>query len=201
MTSNPTAGRVLSTQGELSWAQLAKLLGSASLFVGVDTAAMHLAAAVQCPSVVLFGHAPAYQFRPWKSPHRVVRAKDEMPELLKKALEVNGAKIVSSIYADVEKDQIRELRDMIASTGPKHAMVFGTSAGGRPTILISFTDDLVAAGLDASLIVKEAGKVMSGGGGGKKHLAEAGGSDPSKLGDAVAKAIELIKAALGALPS
>jgi len=73
-------GRVLSTQGRLSWAQLAKLLGSASLFVGVDTAAMHLAAAVQCPSVVLFGHAPAYQFMPWKSPHRVVRAKDEMVE-------------------------------------------------------------------------------------------------------------------------
>ncbi|MCE9587989.1 MAG: glycosyltransferase family 9 protein [Verrucomicrobia bacterium] len=73
-------GRVLSTEGKLSWAQLATLLGSASLFVGVDTAAMHLASAVQCPSVVLFGHPPAYQFQPWKCPHRVVRSKDSMLE-------------------------------------------------------------------------------------------------------------------------
>lgn len=73
-------GRVLSTEGKLSWAQLATLLGSASLFVGVDTAAMHLAAAVKCPSVVLFGHPPAYQFQPWKCPHRVVRSKDTMLE-------------------------------------------------------------------------------------------------------------------------
>jgi heptosyltransferase-3 len=73
-------GRVLSTEGKLSWSQLATLIGSASLFVGVDTAAMHLAAAVQCPSVVLFGHPPAYQFQPWKCPHRVVRSKDSMVE-------------------------------------------------------------------------------------------------------------------------
>jgi heptosyltransferase-3 len=73
-------GKVLSTEGKLSWAQLASALDSASLFVGVDTAAMHLAAAVGCPSVVLFGHPPAYQFRPWKCPHRVVRSKDLMIE-------------------------------------------------------------------------------------------------------------------------
>jgi heptosyltransferase III len=77
---NGLGDRVLSTEGKLAWTQLAALLDSASLFVGVDTAAMHLAAAVQCPSVVLFGHPPAYQFRPWKCPHRTVRAKDEMIE-------------------------------------------------------------------------------------------------------------------------
>ena len=73
-------GKVLSTEGQLSWAQLASVLSSASLFVGVDTAAMHLAAAVQCPSVILFGHPPVYQFRPWKCPHRIVRSKDSMVE-------------------------------------------------------------------------------------------------------------------------
>jgi heptosyltransferase-3 len=78
--SSEHGGRVLSTGGVFSWGQLATLLAKASLFVGVDTAAMHLAAAVQCPAVVLFGHAPAYQFRPWQSPHRVVRARDLMVE-------------------------------------------------------------------------------------------------------------------------
>jgi heptosyltransferase-3 len=44
----------LSTQGRLSWAQLAGLLYQARLFVGVDTAAMHLAGACQCPTVARF---------------------------------------------------------------------------------------------------------------------------------------------------
>ncbi len=72
--------RILSTAGRYSWSQLASLLGSASIFVGVDTAAMHLAAAVQCPTVSLFGHPPAYQFRPWEVLHRVVRSRDFMIE-------------------------------------------------------------------------------------------------------------------------
>lgn len=60
------------TQGKLSWAQLAGLLGSARLFVGVDTAAMHLAAACQCPTVALFGASVAQHWRPWAVPHRLV---------------------------------------------------------------------------------------------------------------------------------
>jgi heptosyltransferase-3 len=72
--------RVLSSGGALAWARVADLLGGADLFIGVDTAAMHLAAATGCPSVALFGNPPSYQFRPWKVTHRVVRARDGMPE-------------------------------------------------------------------------------------------------------------------------
>jgi heptosyltransferase-3 len=72
--------KVLSTGGRFTWSQLADLLGSAAAFIGVDTAAMHLAAAVQCPSVALFGNPPAYQYGPWHTPHRIVRARDSMNE-------------------------------------------------------------------------------------------------------------------------
>lgn len=64
--------RTMSTRGKSSWAQLAALLYGAELFVGVDTAAMHLAAACQCPTVALFRSAEVEQWRPWKAPHRVV---------------------------------------------------------------------------------------------------------------------------------
>lgn len=65
-------GRVLTTEGKASWAQLAWLLQRARFYVGVDTAAMHLAAAMQCPIVVLFGETIPGQFGPWKSPHVMV---------------------------------------------------------------------------------------------------------------------------------
>lgn len=63
---------VLNTDGQASWAQLAGLLGRARLFVGVDTAAMHLAAACQCPTVALFGPSIVHFWRPWQVVHRLV---------------------------------------------------------------------------------------------------------------------------------
>jgi heptosyltransferase III len=66
--------QVLSTGGRASWAQLAGLLHGATLFVGVDTAAMHLAAACQCPTVAIFGPSSVAEWRPWKVAHRLVLA-------------------------------------------------------------------------------------------------------------------------------
>lgn len=64
--------RCLTTAGKLSWAQLAGLLRRATLFVGVDTAAMHLAAACQCPTVALFGPSSQSQWHPWMVRHVMV---------------------------------------------------------------------------------------------------------------------------------
>lgn len=77
-------GRVLTTGGRASWSQLAWLLGRARHYVGVDTAAMHLAAAMQCPVVSLFGQSIPGQFGPWRCPHVMVapagRTVGESPE-------------------------------------------------------------------------------------------------------------------------
>lgn len=70
----------LSTDGKLAWAELAGLLYEARLFVGVDTAAMHLAAACQCPTVALFGPSEITAWRPWKVPHRIVGPEDGVRE-------------------------------------------------------------------------------------------------------------------------
>ena len=66
-------GDAISTAGQLSWAHLAGLLQRARLFVGVDTAAMHLAAACQCPTVALFGPSSVSQWQPWRVAARVVQ--------------------------------------------------------------------------------------------------------------------------------
>lgn len=66
--------QAVSTRGQLSWGQLAALLYDAKLFVGVDTAAMHLAAACQCPIVALFASSVAQHWRPWRVRHELVGA-------------------------------------------------------------------------------------------------------------------------------
>jgi heptosyltransferase-3 len=61
-----------STQGQTTLHQLGLLLRNARLFLGVDTVAMHLAAAMQTPSVVLFGPSSEWSWRPWQCRHELV---------------------------------------------------------------------------------------------------------------------------------
>ncbi len=58
--------------GKLTLKQLGALSRSASLFIGVDSAPMHIAAAMQTPVVALFGPSGEFNWGPWQVPHRVV---------------------------------------------------------------------------------------------------------------------------------
>lgn len=64
--------RVFCTLGKTSWPQVAGLLYRARLYVGLDTAAMHLAAACQCPVVALFGPTIEDHWHPWHARYRIV---------------------------------------------------------------------------------------------------------------------------------
>jgi heptosyltransferase-3 len=58
--------------GQLSLKQLAALSARARLFIGVDSAPMHIAAAMGTPVVALFGPSGEREWGPWRVPHRVV---------------------------------------------------------------------------------------------------------------------------------
>jgi heptosyltransferase-3 len=62
----------LDWSGSLSLKELAALSARASLFVGVDSAPMHIAAAMKTPTVALFGPSGETEWGPWMVPHRVV---------------------------------------------------------------------------------------------------------------------------------
>ena len=61
-----------SLAGELSLKELAALTARASLFIGVDSAPMHIAAAVATPVVALFGPSGDIEWAPWMVPSRVI---------------------------------------------------------------------------------------------------------------------------------
>ncbi len=64
--------RVVNTQGRTTWPEMAGLLYGAKLYVGPNTAAMHLAAACRCPVVALFGPTIEDHWHPWQAPYRIV---------------------------------------------------------------------------------------------------------------------------------
>jgi heptosyltransferase-3 len=52
----------------------------------VDTAAMHLAAACQCPTIALFGPSPVFEYHPWHVKHQMIRPQDWLSEAAAKAM-------------------------------------------------------------------------------------------------------------------
>jgi heptosyltransferase-3 len=58
--------------GQLTLKELAALTARARLFIGVDSAPMHIAAAMGIPVVALFGPSGEAEWRPWMTRHRVV---------------------------------------------------------------------------------------------------------------------------------
>jgi len=68
----PLAAPVVDLSGQLSLKQLAALTARAQLFIGVDSAPMHIAAAMQTPVVALFGPSGEQEWGPWMTPQRLV---------------------------------------------------------------------------------------------------------------------------------
>ncbi len=113
------------------------------------------------------------------------------------AVDVNGAKVVTALVADADAKVLMETADRLkGQLGAQVAIVLGSSAAGKVSLVAAVTPELVARGVKAGSIVKVAAQVAGGGGGGKDTMAQAGGRDPDKLPEALAAARAAIDAAL-----
>ena len=111
--------------------------------------------------------------------------------LIEKAREVNGVKVIYGVLP-MEAQYVKDIAFQLRSQFPEHLLVvIGSEAAGKPTLTVSISDDLVAEGKNAGQYVREAGKLIQGGGGGQPHFATAGGKNPDGLKAAVDKIIEL----------
>jgi alanyl-tRNA synthetase len=125
---------------------------------------------------------------------------DSMAEargLLEKCEKIGEASVIIGRLSTTTVEQAREAVDMLKKKAKSAAIVLGFDDDGRATLLAGVTDDLVAKGLKAGDIVKEIAPIIDGGGGGRPQMAQAGGKNPKKIGDALAKAGEIIKQKLG----
>ena len=93
-------------------------------------------------------------------------------------------------------NMIKDLAYALRAKVSDIVMVLGNVANDKPTLTIMLGDDIVAKGVDAGAVVREAAKVMNGGGGGQKFFATAGGKNPDALQAAIDKAVEIIMAKL-----
>ncbi|WP_027444779.1 alanine--tRNA ligase [Segatella baroniae] len=114
-------------------------------------------------------------------------------ELLNRASNVNGVKVVKAVLpleANAAKDLVFKLRE----AQPENLVaVIGSTAGDKPLLTVMFSDDMVRSHeLNAGKIIREAARLIQGGGGGQPHYAQAGGKDLDGIHQAVDKVIELL---------
>jgi len=75
----PSRENTLSLAGKLTLTQLSALIDGAQLFIGVDSVPMHMAAALQTPTIALFGPSKLVFWRPWQVKGEVIWAGDYAP--------------------------------------------------------------------------------------------------------------------------
>ena len=113
-------------------------------------------------------------------------------QLVEKAREVNGVKVISAVMP-LEPAAAKDLAFKIrAAVDSSLLCVLGTKYQDKPQLTIMMSDDMVSDhGLNAGQMVREAAKLIQGGGGGQPHFAQAGGKNADGLSAAVDKVMEL----------
>ncbi|MCU0408832.1 MAG: alanine--tRNA ligase-related protein, partial [Bacteroidales bacterium] len=118
---------------------------------------------------------------------------DQLREFSSKAESRNGISFISGILESESVEIIKNSASRLRSNLAESVIAIGTETGGKATLLVLLTDDLVSKrGMSAVSIIKEIAVEINGGGGGQPFMASAGGKNPAGLTKAIARVAEII---------
>ena len=112
--------------------------------------------------------------------------------LVEKASVVNGVNVIKAVIPfepSAAKDLVFKIREAL----PENLLcIIGSTANEKPMLSVMLSDDMVSShDLNAGKMVREAARLIQGGGGGQPHYAQAGGKNLDGISAAVDKVIEL----------
>jgi alanyl-tRNA synthetase len=109
---------------------------------------------------------------------------------------VGDAKLIARHVTGLEKPALRSLSDSLRDRLKRGVVVLAADDGAKVHLLVSVTKDLTDR-VSAGQLVKELAPIVGGGGGGRPDFAEAGGKDPARIGDLLARARERVSQLMG----
>ncbi|HTD08488.1 MAG TPA: alanine--tRNA ligase [Solirubrobacteraceae bacterium] len=112
------------------------------------------------------------------------------------AEEIDGATVLTAAIQVPDAKALLDAVDRVKGRLPDAAILLGAAADGRVHLVASVAPALVERGVKAGAVVKVAAQIAGGGGGGRDTMAQAGGRDPERLGEAIAAGRAAIEAAL-----
>ena len=115
-------------------------------------------------------------------------------KLIESAKDIDGVKVVKTVIpTSTTPDAVKDLAFQLAGMLPENLLcVIGSTHEGKPLLTVMLSKNLIESrGYNAGAMVREAARLIKGGGGGAPHFATAGGKDADGLEAAVDKVIEL----------
>lgn len=112
-------------------------------------------------------------------------AKGEVEELLSGVETIQGVKVAVGVVAANDMDALRSVADMVRDRLGSGVVGIGAVNHEKVNFVVMATKDVVAKGVHAGNIVKEAAKVAGGGGGGRPDMAQAGAKQADKIGESL----------------
>ena len=119
-----------------------------------------------------------------------------LDSLMSSAAEENGVRIIKGCFEDTNSVMLKTMCDRILSVAPNGAAVLFGVDGGKANLAVVCGKEAQAKGLHAGKLIKEIAAITGGKGGGKPERAMAGVGDTAKIGEALEKSYEIIKAGL-----
>ncbi len=127
-----------------------------------------------------------------KGRQRSVGPSTSIPDLLAQSRTIDGFPLlIAWVNAESDRD-LKALGDRILEQWPSGIAVLSSKSMPKPVALVLVTRDWIAKGYHAGQLAKNIGKAMDGGGGGRPHLATAGGKDFAKLNQIFEKGYDLL---------
>ncbi len=124
------------------------------------------------------------------------QAKDELGNLMKDLQEKKGIPFFGAIVHAGNMDELRKAADVAKCKLAGGAFILGTVSGDKVNLVGMASEEAVKAGVHMGKVVSAAAKACGGGGGGKPAVAQAGGKDVNKLGDAIVAGVAAISGML-----
>jgi alanyl-tRNA synthetase len=123
-------------------------------------------------------------------------ARMEFEGLLGKVEQIKGVPVLVSQVSPTNAETLREMTDWFRDKVKSGVIVLGMADGGKPALVAAVSDDL-SKRVHAGNLIKHIAPMVGGGGGGRPTLAQAGGKDASRLGDALDQARVWVAVELG----
>ena len=121
------------------------------------------------------------------------RAKEATQKLLLSAENYGEVQVVIAKATASDIDELRNIADMVCDQLTCGTVVLAAVNDGKVSLVVKVSKAAVAKGVHAGKIIKDAAKLVGGGGGGRPDMAQAGGKVPEKLADAFSAAAAIIK--------
>lgn len=124
------------------------------------------------------------------------QAKADAAALGDRVQSVGAFRVIAAQVAANDMDDLRSMADMACDKLDTGVVVLAAvnEAEGKVSLVVKASKAAVAAGAHAGRVIKEAARLVGGGGGGRPDMAQAGGKNPAGVDAALAKAVEIISA-------